>query len=95
MLEAMAAGCMLVASDTEPVQEFVSDGVSGILTDFHDPSLLAARIESVLDGKVAAEDFRRAARTALVPYAASKCTETMLGYLASLLPPSKGKLILH
>lgn len=95
MLEAMAAGCMLVASDTEPVQEFVSNGVSGILTDFHDPSLLAARIESVLDGKVAAEDFRRAARAAVVPYAASKCTETMLGYLASLLPPSKGKLILH
>jgi glycosyltransferase involved in cell wall biosynthesis len=93
MLEAMAAGGMLVASDTEPVREFVSDGVSGILTDFHDPSLLATRIESVLDGKVNAEDFRRAARTAAAPYAAAKCTETMLGYLASLLPSSKGKLL--
>ena len=33
-LEAMSAGCTVVASDTGPVREVIGDGVCGILTDF-------------------------------------------------------------
>ena len=41
LLEAMAAGCVLVASDTAPVSEFLQDGVSGRLFAFRDHERLA------------------------------------------------------
>jgi glycosyltransferase involved in cell wall biosynthesis len=50
LLDAMACGCLLVASDTAPVREFVEDGVTGLLVPPHDPVALAARIETALDG---------------------------------------------
>lgn len=36
MTEAMAAGCQLIASDTAPVRELVTDGVNGRLVPFFD-----------------------------------------------------------
>ena len=50
LLDAMACGCLLVASDTAPVREFLEDGVTGLLVPPHDPAALAARIEAALDG---------------------------------------------
>jgi glycosyltransferase involved in cell wall biosynthesis len=47
----MACGCLVVASDTAPVREFVEDGVTGLLVPPHDPLALAARIEAALDGR--------------------------------------------
>ena len=54
LLDAMACGCLLVASDTAPVREFLEDGVTGLLvpgseTAVADPEALAARIEAALD----------------------------------------------
>ena len=49
LLDAMACGCLLVASDTAPVREFVDDGVTGLLVPPHDPAALAARIDAALD----------------------------------------------
>lgn len=49
MLEAMATGCVVVASATDPVQEVVQDGVNGLLCEFFAPQQLADLIESVLD----------------------------------------------
>ena len=69
LLDAMACGCLLVASDTAPVREFLEDGVTGLLVPPHDPAALAARIETALDGGArapadagagAGEDRRRA-----------------------------------
>ena len=48
MLEAMACGCTLVASATQPVQEVVVDGVNGLLADFYAPQQLADKIEDAL-----------------------------------------------
>jgi glycosyltransferase involved in cell wall biosynthesis len=48
MLEAMACGCALVASDTAPVREVIRDGDNGLLVDFFDPRALAARVGEVL-----------------------------------------------
>ena len=48
MLEAMACGCTLVASATQPVQEVVVDGVNGLLADFYAPQQLAEKIEDAL-----------------------------------------------
>ena len=44
LLDAMATGCLIVASDTAPVREFMTDGVTGLLVPPHDPAALAARI---------------------------------------------------
>lgn len=49
MLEAMAMGCVLVASDTAPVREVIRDGENGLLTDFFDSAALARRVAEVLD----------------------------------------------
>ena len=35
-IEAMSAGCLLVASNTDPVREVVRDGENGLLADFFD-----------------------------------------------------------
>ena len=38
LLEAMAAGCVVLASDTEPHREVVDPGRTGLLVDGRDPS---------------------------------------------------------
>ena len=73
MIEAMSAGCLLVASDTEPVREVVRDGENGLLVDFFDTGALADRICEALDGSRVFEPLREAARqTAVERYAASR-----------------------
>lgn len=49
MLEAMATGCLVVASRTAPVQEVIESGVNGFLVDFFDVEGLAQQIATVLD----------------------------------------------
>lgn len=49
LLEAMATGCAIVASDTAPVREVVDDGVEGLLTPFRDVPTLVGRITTLLD----------------------------------------------
>lgn len=62
MLEAMAAGCLIVGSDTAPVAEVVEDGVNGHLVDFFDPAALAARLAALLADPRAHAAQRAAAR---------------------------------
>ena len=48
MLEALATGCLVVASKTAPVTEVIEDGVNGLLVDFFSPQAIAERVEEVL-----------------------------------------------
>lgn len=48
LLEAMSAGCAVVGSDTEPVREVVTDGVTGRLVNFFDAKALAEAVCSLL-----------------------------------------------
>ncbi|WP_082666280.1 glycosyltransferase [Aureimonas sp. AU4] len=67
-LEAMAAGCVVVASDTPPVREVI-DGRNGILVPFHDRGELARRVCDVLaDPAAHAERGRLARETVLRRY---------------------------
>lgn len=49
MLEAMSAGCLVIASNTPPVTEIIQDGVNGILVDFFSTQEIANRVEEALD----------------------------------------------
>ena len=51
MLEAMAAGCLVVGSRTQPVQEVIQHAANGLLVDFFRPIRL--RIESSMRWKTA------------------------------------------
>ncbi len=48
-LEAMSAGCTVVASATAPVQEVIEDGKQGLLFDFFDVQGLQQRVCEVLE----------------------------------------------
>jgi glycosyltransferase involved in cell wall biosynthesis len=49
LLEAMSAGCAIVASDTAPVREAIRHGETGQLVDFFDPAALAQQVIALCD----------------------------------------------
>lgn len=53
LLEAMSAGCAIVASNTDPVKEFIKDSVHGLLVDFFDTQALIEQINFLMDSPVA------------------------------------------
>lgn len=61
-VEAMASGCLLLASDVAPVREAIEDGRTGFLVDARDASLLAARAADLLGKPQTLDHVRRAAR---------------------------------
>ncbi len=60
--ESLAAGCAVVASDTEPVREFIRHGRNGLLTPFLDHLALAQCILTVLENTELSARLRRNAR---------------------------------
>ena len=66
LLEAMSAGCLVVASRTPPVEEVVRDGENGYLVDFFDTDRWAGRLCEVLENPPAHRHLRQAARDSVV-----------------------------
>ncbi len=74
LMEAMAAGCLIVASDTAPVHEVIEDGKNGLLVDFFDVKALADKVASALADPKPHADRRRDARKLVVErYDLAKC----------------------
>jgi len=65
-IEALASGCLVVASATPPVLEVLEDGVNGIAVDFFSTRALANRIESALEEPQRYKELREAARATAV-----------------------------
>lgn len=61
-LEALSAGCLVVGSRTQPVEEVILDGENGLLCDFGDVGGLADRIVEALAEPAAYAHLRRQAR---------------------------------
>ena len=62
LIEAMAASCTIVASDTSPVREAIEDGRTGILVPFHESGAIAAAVVAVLAEPARHANFGAAAR---------------------------------
>ncbi|MBR6301977.1 glycosyltransferase family 4 protein [bacterium] len=65
-LEAMAAGCPIVASDTAPVTEVMQDKFSGLLVDFYDIDGIVAKVNELIDHKEKYQLLRENARDVIV-----------------------------
>jgi glycosyltransferase involved in cell wall biosynthesis len=66
MLEAMAAGCLVVASDTPPVTEVIRDGENGLLFPFFDTDALSRRVIEALAEPKRFRQVRERARADIV-----------------------------
>jgi glycosyltransferase involved in cell wall biosynthesis len=66
MLEAMAAGCLVVGSRTAPVEEVIRHGENGLLIDFFKPAEIADRVVAALQDPLAFADVRLRARQTIV-----------------------------
>jgi glycosyltransferase involved in cell wall biosynthesis len=85
LLEAMACGCLVVASDTPPVREVVRDGINGLLAPFDDPALLARRIGEALRHAPAMAPLRHVAReTIRAGYERERCVDRQIGWIHRL-----------
>ncbi|MEL6441826.1 MAG: glycosyltransferase family 4 protein [Cyanobacteria bacterium J06621_8] len=62
MLEALATGCLIVASDTAPVTEVIEDNVNGLLVDFFDVQQICDRVIEALDDPQGMAAIRQRAR---------------------------------
>lgn len=85
MLEAMASECLIVGSDTAPVEDVIRDGENGLLVDFYDPVAIANRVDEVLNhGDRMAEIRKRARRTIVRNYSLDKCLRDQIRMVESL-----------
>lgn len=81
-IEALSAGCAVVASDTAPVRDVIVDDENGVLTPFHDAPALATAIADLLADAPRRARLSRAAReTAVAGFDVETCVARTLGLL--------------
>lgn len=68
MLEALSTGCLVVGSQTPPVQEVIQDGVNGLLVDFFNPEAIVERVIEALDHPDRMTEIRMRARATILLY---------------------------
>lgn len=66
MPEAMSAGCFIVGSRTQPVEEFIQHGANGVLVDFFSHEEVADRVIEALEDRRAHDSIRQNARETIV-----------------------------
>ena len=86
MLEAMSCGALVVASNTPPVQEVITDGINGLMVDFFKPDQLAAALDRVLAKPSEFDQMREKARqTVVAKYDMTACLRQKLAWLSGLM----------
>ena len=88
MMEAMSAGCLIVASKTQPVEEIILDGENGLMVDFFSHGEIATRVAEALEaGPNGYSDIRTNARNTVIRnYDLAKvCLPAQLGLIETAL----------
>jgi glycosyltransferase involved in cell wall biosynthesis len=92
MLEAMATGCVIVASNTEPVTEIIKDGYNGLLVNFFDVKAIVNRVEEALDHRQSLVSLKaRARETILKQYDLATLLPKHINWILNQDTPSKKK----
>lgn len=68
MLEAMAAGCLVIGSDTAPVREVLQHEKTGLLVDFFSPEKIADSVDRAINEREVLRDIRQAARAHIIKH---------------------------
>jgi glycosyltransferase involved in cell wall biosynthesis len=91
LLESMAMGATVVASDVAPVREAITHGETGLLADFFDPGAVADQVIRVLADPDAFAHLGRAARESVVArYDFHRvCLPEHLARINSLVPENR------
>lgn len=66
LLDAMSCECPIIASNTEPVTEFIKDGYNGLLFDFYNIDKQVELIEYALDNRDKMKPLRENARKTII-----------------------------
>jgi glycosyltransferase involved in cell wall biosynthesis len=85
LLEAMAAGCPVVAAASGGIPDIVQDGVNGYLFDPKDEMGAVAATQRLLDRPEERETFRRNARTEAERWSWSAATQQLQQYYKGVL----------
>lgn len=83
LLEAMSVGCLVIGSNTAPVQEVIEHGHNGLLTDFFDSQALAHTVAQALAKRKDMAGMRRQARLDTIQRfdLVSRCLPQQLAFL--------------
>ena len=81
LIEAMASGCCIVASDTPPVQEVLKDGSSAQLVDFFSPEQQADAVSALLDDPSRRKKMAQAAQADAARYSSEAGLEAWMALL--------------
>jgi glycosyltransferase involved in cell wall biosynthesis len=85
-IEAMAAGCLILAADVAPVREVIADGETGFLVDGRDPAAVASRAAALLAERAGLRAVAAQARAATeerfsLPHCLARQTEVLRSVL--------------
>jgi glycosyltransferase involved in cell wall biosynthesis len=88
MLEAMAAGCLIVGSRTQPVEEVIQHAGNGLLVNFFSPDEVADRVIDALEDSNSFASLRQNARQTIIDRfdLRSICLPAQLRLLNMLVP---------
>jgi glycosyltransferase involved in cell wall biosynthesis len=90
-IEALSCGCLVVASDTEPVREFALDGHNALLADFHSSKAIAEKIIQALEHRSGLDRIRAQAReTVLQRFDLKRLLPLQLAFLREAAVGAKG-----
>jgi glycosyltransferase involved in cell wall biosynthesis len=85
VVEAMAAGCLVVGSRTAPVEELIEHGNNGLLVDFFSPTEVADTVSMALADRRGFARMRRQAReTILQDYSVPACLPRQLSIVGEI-----------
>lgn len=87
LLEAMSAGCAIVASDTAPVREAIRHGETGQLVDFFDPAALVQQVRALCENPAERARLGAAARAFAVEHydLETRCLPRQMAWMQGLI----------